>query len=137
MTNDLRTYLLAQSAISDVVSTRIYPVWLPQNVTYPCITISRVSESHGHNLDSASGYAISRYQIDCWATSYATAYTLADAVRGELSGFAGTMGSTTVDSVVLENESDLHEPPSDGGSRGMYHIACDYIICHQETVPTF
>ena len=39
----IRTRLLSVSAVTDLVSTRIYPLTLPQGVTLPAVRYQRVS----------------------------------------------------------------------------------------------
>lgn len=65
-----------------------------------------------------------------------TVKAVAEAVRGEMQGFKGTWGSTTVSSVVLENEIDLHDEPDDGSDDGWHQVAIDYFVRYVESVPS-
>lgn len=76
------------------------------------------------------------FEIDCWADSYSGADTLAEAVRQELQGFSGTMGSDTVTSVTLDDEEDAYEPPDDGSDEGIFRITLRYRIQYRESKPT-
>ena len=134
---DLKTHLEAQTGITNLVSTRIFGIKRPQkNRTLPAITYERLSGGHDHTLSSAAGSAMPRFRIHCWATTYVGADTLAEAVRNEMQGFSGAMGSTTTHSVILEDESDEYEDPEDASDQGVYGIALDYLIRYVESLPT-
>lgn len=134
--SSLRTYLAAQSGISNIVGTRIYPVALPQKATRPALTYSRVTGGHYHNLTSATGAAIPTFEIDCWADSYEGADVLAEAVRQEMQGLRGTWGSDAVKSVVLDDEEDSYSDPIDASDKGVYRITLRYRIMYTESIPT-
>ena len=74
----LRGGLINDSGVSAIVSTRVYPGLLPQSPTYEAITYQRIS-STGQN--GTSNRKESRWQINCWAQTYAEAQVLAAAVK--------------------------------------------------------
>ena len=124
---ELVTRLNADGTVSGEVGTRIYPVKLPQDPTYPAITYNRVSGVRLHDLDGTAGRATPRLSINSWAATYAGCQTLAAAVRASLDGFNGTL--TTIKCVIsLENEIDLFEQDV-----SIYRILQDYFVSHIET----
>lgn len=128
---DLRAYLIGGSAVSTLVGTRVYPVKLPQNPTYPAVTYEQVSGVRDYTLCGPNGLAWPRVTISSWALSYSGARALADAVRQRISGFHGEWGSsppTQIGSVHLDNELDLYEDEAE-----VYRVAQDYIISFNET----
>jgi hypothetical protein len=74
----LRDGLFANSGVSALVSTRIYPLRLPQHPTYPALTYQRISNS---GQDGTSNRKESRWQINCWATTHLAAVSLSAAVK--------------------------------------------------------
>lgn len=102
----LYTHLAADGGVSALVSTRIYPQVIPQDVDLPAIAYQKISAPRDHTHDGPSGLVRARMQITCAGASYAVAKTLSEAVRAALDGFSGTMGSTTVNAVFLDNERD-------------------------------
>lgn len=89
--SDLVTQLEADSDVTDTVSTRIYPLKLPQNPTYPAITYEHTD---GYPIKSHSVYSglnASMIRVICWASTYAEAKTLASYVFVALRG--GAWGS--------------------------------------------
>lgn len=73
---DLYARLISNATIADEAGTRIYPVILPDNVTYPAITYSVVSQVP----EASYGCDQFRFQIDIWAATYAAVKSLRDAL---------------------------------------------------------
>ena len=139
---DLRTYLLSQSDITDLVGTRIYWVRIPQknpsDANYPCITYRRATGGHVHNLDGAQGYAEAIVEIDIWGPDSEVVENVGEQVRESLQGFRGEMGTTDVRRrVTLEDEQDFYYPSEVGDDVGVYRIQYKYKIGYGESVPCF
>lgn len=133
MLADLRSYVLADPAVATIVSGRMFPVQLPQNVRYPCLSYSQVSAVRDYSLCGATLRVWPRITINSWAENYGDAVALADAVRRAINSFSGTMGSgpgTQIDSVKLDNEIDFDEPQA--GLVGVYRRMQDYILSFVE-----
>lgn len=126
---DLRTYLLADSTISNLIGTRMYPVVLPQSPTYPAVSYSTISAQRGHNMQAPDGLAAQRIQVDAWALTYAQARSLSDAIRNRIDSFRGSMGSTKVQGIFFDTERHLNEQD---GSTVFYRIETDYIAWHED-----
>jgi hypothetical protein len=86
--------LLAISAVTALVSTRVYQLRLPQHTTLPAIRVQLVDERDDYHLRGATNLLQSRVQVDAYAEEasasdpYATATALADAIQGDFSGGA-------------------------------------------------
>lgn len=142
--NDIRTYLLTQSPITTLVGTdaagamaRIYNSDRQQGIETDSIVLERIATDHEHTLTAAAGYATAIFQFDCISTSRAGSKTLGEALRGEMDGFIGTMGSTSVKWAEMQDEHDDFDPAADGGSKGLYHVIQTYAVSYFESVPTF
>lgn len=136
----LRAFLLADATIAAAVVTRIYPQKLPQGVTYPAITILRVSAIRANVLNGPASLARPRYQIDCWmwekssTTAYTDAQALGGAVRSRLEGYSGVMTDPATSpptgyktGVTFDDERDLFDPDVNGG---FFRHSADYLIWH-------
>lgn len=95
--------LLAISALTALVSTRVYLDKLPQQPTYPCVRVTLISEQEDYHL-RGGGMKTARVQVDAFAKEvsgvdpYALAAAVADAVHGDdagsgLSGWSDAIGS--------------------------------------------
>ena len=129
----LAAFLVANAAVNAIVAGRVYPNKLPQTVTLPALTYQRIDTPrvHSHDTSGATGTAHPRIQFDCWAASYANAKGLADALRGALNGYKGTMGS--VNPVTVQSALQEDERFDDFADAGIVRISCDFIIWHLET----
>lgn len=124
--NDIRTFLISKSGITDIIGSapaRCYFDKLPQDPTFPALTIKRISNKKSYSQSGDSGLDTARVQITCWGETSEATQSLAEAVNTELSGYKGAAGSTTIGSAFQENELDDFEADSK-----RYMIPVDYMI---------
>lgn len=91
--------LTNDATVSSLVGTRVYPVTIPQGKSYPAIVYFIITELPEDTKNSYNDLDISRVQIDCMATDYATARSIHDAVRLALERNTGTHDSIVFDGV--------------------------------------
>jgi len=123
----LYSKLAADSGVSALVSTRIYPLLVPQDASLPAIAYQRISGPRDHAHDGATGLALARVQVTCLGSSYDETKDVSEAVRAAIDGGAGTWGSTTVGACLLENERDEWATPFDKST-----VQMDFMIWYQE-----
>lgn len=100
----IRTYLLTKTAITDLISQRLYTDALPQGATLPAATMYKVSETHDHALDGLVGMVATRLQFDCFASTRATANAIADAIMYcGIDTLKGVTNSVNIRSVMVED----------------------------------
>jgi hypothetical protein len=94
----LYSYLTGVTAVSTLISTRLYPLEMPQNVTLPAACYQLISDpmAPGYTHQGPTNLLMPRFQIDCYAATSLAAAQLARAVRVALDGYVGSMGSLTV-----------------------------------------
>lgn len=119
---DLLTTLLAP-----VAGGRRHWVRAPQKTPPPYIVLNRIGGRRDYHMQGASGLVASRVQIDCYATTYLDAKTLARAVAAILSGYR----AGAIQGAFLDSERDL--PASDSGEvNHLFRVSLDFMIHHQE-----
>lgn len=102
--------ILANDAdVAALVGTRIYPMFVPQGASMPAITYQRIVGVRDHVLDGTTEMAEAVYQINCWSDEYSETRDLADAVRGALDDYEGTVGGVVIQNIHLEDEDDLSD----------------------------
>lgn len=124
----LHTKLIEDSALGNLIGTRVYTLRLPQKPTYPCVVLSRVSTSEGLAHDGPIGYEIMRLQIDSYATTFASARAVADAVRAALNGASVTIGDVVIHAINFENQIDNW-----GDWLEIWRITQDYMVQWRRT----
>jgi hypothetical protein len=100
----LQRILIDTPVVSNLIGTRIYPNIVPQKAPMPAVTYQQISGPRLHDMQGAVGMCKARYQINCWAASYAKAKELAEVVRLTLDGYSS---AGTIKVIHLANEGDL------------------------------
>lgn len=98
MEEELRTLLLANTAIAALVGVRIDWGARPQGQPLPAMVLNTIFAAEGYRLAGVDGLHRARVQIDCYGASYSSAKLLSRAVIEALSGYRG------------------------GGFRGVFHV---------------
>lgn len=111
-----------------LVSTRIYPLLLPQDAPLPAITYARVSTERESAFVTDPGLSTARIQVDIWATSALNAMAVSEKVRSALHRYRGTIASVTIEESHIDNEIAMYEPDTE-----IYHMVLDFLILHLET----
>src|SRR4051794_7479068 len=83
---EIRSYLLAQSDVADLVARRLYLRRLPQKSPYPQVTLWQVNGLRERDLLGPAGLIEWRGQLDIWTLGEADAGPIDDALRMALEG---------------------------------------------------
>lgn len=111
----------------------MHPVILPQNGTYPALTVQLISDPRGITHSGIDGLVEARYQITAWGITDLSASALADEVRAGLHGRTGAMGAVAVSNIRHAGGSAQYEPDvGPAGSAGLYSYPVDYLIQYAE-----
>lgn len=134
--NDLRSFLLGDGDIAALVSTRIYPEFIPQNRPVPAIVYQRILKETPYHLGGQGTLVAPRIQLSCWADDPDTRATLAELVRNRISGYQGNLGGLSplgeTEGIIIVNELHDHESET-----GRFRALLDVKVWHQELEPTF
>ena len=101
----IRDRILGLSAVSALVSTRVFLLKVPQHVREAAVRVQLISEPTEYHARGGVGMYQSRVQVDAYAAEsaggdpYADVTGLADAIHGDdagsgLSGWAGEAGGS-------------------------------------------
>lgn len=116
---DLRTYLLSHDSLKSYISNRIYPGWIPENATMPCVAYLNVSGVRFHDIP----VGFPRYQFSIFSKGYIEAKSIANEMRDILQRFKGDMGESKIIQIVFENEYENYE-----NDTKLYHVTIDFKI---------
>tara|TARA_R100000458_G_scaffold45780_1_gene44108 strand:+ start:4918 stop:5310 length:393 start_codon:yes stop_codon:yes gene_type:complete len=92
------------TAVTDIVSTKIYPEIAPQNESQPYIVYSVVSNSPTDTKEENGNVDEASIEVYCFNTKYSTAIDLGVAVRAALERKNGTFGGVKIQSINYINE---------------------------------
>ena len=116
---ELYTALTADTTIYAVTSSRIYPLLMPQDPTFPAITYERISSNKVNGLDGYLDMDNAHIMLNIWATRYDTAKELAEDVHDR-------MNKTTAFRSILVNDLDGYDIDT-----GLYVVSQDYSCWNQ------
>ncbi len=118
---------LLTSMLAGVAGGKRYWVRAPQKDKPPFVVMNLVSRPRDYNFQRASGYVVSRFQIDCYADTYTAAKGLARLVRAAVSGRRFGI----VQGIFIDSERDL--PAADAGEvKHLFRTSLDIIVHHTE-----
>lgn len=129
----VRNRLVTTTAVTAIVSTRVYPVIAPATAALPFITWRRVAVTRGQSLSGPTGTPTVSLSLDIFAETYESARDIADECRKSLDGWGGTHENTTVANVSLDNESDGFAQLAGGDLPPVYTVNQIYGILWQES----
>lgn len=115
--------LEANSALTALIGTRLYPVLLPEVATYPCVTYNVVSSTNDYTFETKE---ISRKRIDfnCFGETYIDCKAVKQALRNVVDGYVGTLtDGTRVLGTFSGTELDFFEDHA-----RVYRVLAEYIF---------
>lgn len=126
--------LTASATLTALVSTRIYPFMLPQEIVLPAIVFFRTSGLRTHVMGGDLDLIESRVQVSIWAGSLLATRTISDAVRTLLQRWRGNYDNLAIHDSLLDSEYDDYNDDVEG-----YECVHEYRIFHSyaEGLPMF
>jgi len=129
----IRSILIADSDVSALVSTRVFPWMRQQGTTFPAIVYELDGTEPEQDLDGYGGMTRAELTISNVATTYGGAKTLAAHVLDALNGYTGTpTNGVAIKSLVHDNDIGIVEDSQIGNSRGVSIIESSYIIWYSD-----
>jgi len=116
------------SAVTDLVSTRIYPVLAAQSASGDYIRYGKVSGQPYHTMQAPAGLRWARFSVMCHASTFSSCKAIAAAVLATLDGIAETVSSVEIGACLSQEEVDLEY---DDEAR-MYGRAVDFLVLYSE-----
>lgn len=126
----LFTYLSTYAGLVSLIEARVYPDFMPQGATLPCLTYQRISTPRNLSHDTSgigSDLAHPRFQFTTWATTKESAKAINEQVRAALNGHTGTTGGVTINTALVADERYRYEPEIQ-----LHSYQSDFIIWHND-----
>lgn len=128
----VRDVLAAASGVTDLVGTDPARIWesdLPVGWTAPAITYGNAGTPFEAAHDGATGLAVARVQVDCWARTKAQARDLAEKANAALDGYAGDIASVRVKKVNRVFRLGPRQEPDPA----TFRVIVDYRVAYDTT----
>jgi hypothetical protein len=114
--------LTSQTAVSQYIGTRVYPLLAPTGTPLPLVIYQRTAVERPQSLSGNVGNPVVTLQLTTYGTSYTSVKTIARAVRLVVDGWTGTTASVTIQRTTLQTESDGVELPQDDQMLPYYSV---------------
>lgn len=124
----LRSVLIADSDVTDLVSSRIYPEHRQQGNDLPAVVYQLVNTESQNSVGGHASLTRATMSFDSIAVNYGGAKTLAEKVRQALMDYSGTSEGVVVSSCQHEGDSALIEDSQVAEDRGVSRIISDYTV---------
>lgn len=105
----LHEHLRRDLTLAPLVSTRIYPLVLPQDPTMPAITYGRTGGARQRTLSGPSHIEEPEFAVTAWADTYTQAKHVAHKIVASLDGLSGALGGVEVLECWFVNEADDYD----------------------------
>jgi hypothetical protein len=128
----LRTALVGATAVTSIVSSKIYPLAAPASASLPFVVWRRTGIQREQTLGLPMGVPRVSVDYEIFSGTYEQARNISDAMRRVLDGYGGTVDNTTVSQASLEDESDDLVTLA-GSDVPVYQITQSYDIWWQES----
>lgn len=131
---EVKIYLLADSTITDLVSTRIVTGHLYQGQGLPAISLRSVGGSPHDQLVGIVPIAEARIEVDCYADSREDASEVWNRVRLRLTGYRGTPDTIYIKGITqATGDQDLSDPEEAGTDQRRYIVSQDFRVFYETT----
>jgi hypothetical protein len=124
----LKSHLEADTQFAAGFYYLVVPQSTPLQQRMPCVVFSRNGVQRQVRYCATDGMVLSSITLDCYATTYTAARSLAAVVRSSLIDFRGQLGgSLAVSAASLVNEIDLVDIEP-----GLFRVSQTWDIWHVE-----
>jgi hypothetical protein len=120
--------LTATTALTDLVSTRIYPLVRPQDSVIPSVVYWRVSNPIIFAMSTSDEISTPRFQFDCYGASFSATRSVARQVKKAIDRWGTSTGTPVVIRSDVVNEMDDYD-----SDLSEYQSIVEAIIYHSTT----
>lgn len=97
--------LSGESSLTDLVSTRIYPVFPPQGSSFPLVVFTLGNNEPLNQKDGTSPVDTDQLQVDVYATTALTAEAIDTAIRSAIDNYSGTSEGVVIRQIFYTGSS--------------------------------
>jgi len=124
--------LINNTGITDLVSTRIYPILREQVDGLPAITYQAISGVRSYDLSGPNGLVEGRIQVNCFADDPLEAGELAAVVRAALHGHRGGAAGVHIELMLLDDMGDLPYIDPENEAQNVFAKMMDFYVLYKE-----
>jgi hypothetical protein len=126
----IRALLVGNSNVTDLVSTRIYPIAAPENATRPFVVYELEEIDPVDALNSYTGVSFCNVDIVVWSESYSTSKNVDEKIRAVLLDYSGTSDTIVIKHCRHDNTKDAAVWTADGKELPLYGVESTWRIMY-------
>lgn len=134
--SDLHSFLETDGTIAAQLSGRVYAQIAPPGAARPYAVFEMVAGSPEYHAGGEAGLSTAEADIDIFADTYAECISSKEAIRQRISGKRGTMGSTSIRSIMVTEDRDLDQIVEFGAAVTAFARRLGITITYNQTVST-
>jgi len=119
--------LQATSGVTDLVSTRCYPIRRPADASLPLVVFERISEVCPPAMVSDPGNVISRFRFSCQADTPENARAIAAEVKASIGYYKDSTTTPVVDGCLPASSFEEFDLAAD-----LFAVEKDFSIAYRE-----
>jgi hypothetical protein len=116
------------AALTALISTRLNPVRIPQESSFPAVSYQLVSEIPNPTKSGHSRTEFARVQVNAYGVTLASAESVASAIRTAFEVVTLPATFNTIKCQTIEFDGELQTADDTAAFAGLYQISQDYII---------
>lgn len=118
------------TGVTGLISNRIYPSILPQQITLPAVTYSQVNQPGMHASGRDPNIQEVRMEVSCYSTSFTQAQAVSRQVKAALQDYTGSTW-LAVQRIFFDDETD--QSTVDPESKQITYRVIQDFICWYST----
>lgn len=122
----LSSRLLADTDLTDLISTRLWPMRVRQGADTPHVAFYKVDTLTDHAYNTSDNLVGSRFRFDCFAKEMKVAKTVAEIIRTSLDAYKGTILSETIYGILYLDEFDGYDDDTE-----LFITSIDFRVWHR------
>lgn len=122
--------------IDDRTSSAVYPHYVPQNGTFPCVVVILMSDVNVTTHDGPTDRHDAVFQIHCLAQgngSIMAAKTLAKTIKAAMNGVRTTLDSYVIQGMFADGDEDTSDISPELQEQGISGVRFDLKVFYRET----
>ena len=116
------------AALTALISTRLNPVRIPQESSFPAVSYQLVSEIPNPTKSGHSRTEFARVQVNAYGITLASTESVASAIRTAFEAVTLPNTFNNIKCQTIEYDGELQTADDTAAFAGLYQISQDYII---------
>ena len=116
------------AALTALISTRLNPIRIPQESSFPAVSYQLVSEIPNPTKSGHSRTEFARVQVNAYGITLASTESVSSAIRTAFEAVTLPATFNTIKCQTIEFDGELQTADDTAAFAGLYQISQDYII---------